>query len=300
MKNFLLSLTVIAGFSLANAQAVLFEDDFESYEDFAIDGIGDWIMIDVDGAGTYSGGGGEFPNQFDPKAFMVFNPLEAGVQNSDGGGGEEFRDFDPHSGDKYMGAWASVDVPNNDWMISPPITLAASGNMLEFYVKSLSDTYGLEEFNYWIYVGSDIPTPDDFNWYGMDIAPAGEWMLITEDLSNVAGETIRIGIQCTSNDAYMLMVDDVRVVADGLGISEVGVQKDTAIYPNPVIDTFSLNLSAGYDLNKVQVAVYDVTGKLVKSFGSASTYNVSDLAAGVYIVRINDGRHTITKKIVKK
>ncbi|MDX9705805.1 MAG: T9SS C-terminal target domain-containing protein, partial [Weeksellaceae bacterium] len=77
MKKMLLSLTVIAGFSFANAQTVIFEDDFESYEDFLIDGIGDWIMIDVDGSGTYTGGGGEFPNQFDPKAFMVFNPFEA-------------------------------------------------------------------------------------------------------------------------------------------------------------------------------------------------------------------------------
>ncbi|MDD3773120.1 MAG: choice-of-anchor J domain-containing protein [Weeksellaceae bacterium] len=298
MKKMLLSLTVIAGFSFANAQTVIFEDDFESYEDFLIDGIGDWIMIDVDGSGTYTGGGGEFPNQFDPKAFMVFNPFEAGVTNSDGSDGE-FRDFDPYSGDKYMAAWASVEGPNDDWMISPPITLGTNSS-LQFYVKSMSDTYGLEEFNYWIYEGADIPTPSDFSWYGMDMAPAGDWMEVTEDLSLIApGTTIRIGIQCTSNDAYMLMVDDVRVTGS-LGLSEVGAKTDTAIYPNPVIDTFSLNLSKSYNMDNVQVAIYDLTGKKLKEFGSATTYDISEFAEGVYIVRISDGKHNITKKIVKK
>jgi hypothetical protein len=302
MKKLLFSLAIMAGMTVTNAQTVLFEDDFESYEDFAIDGIGDWIMIDVDGLGTYSGGGGEFPNQFDPKAFMVFNMFMAGVTNDDGSGGEE-RYFDPVDGlDKYMGCWASNGGLNDDWMISPAITLGAAGNNLEFVHKSLSSTYGYEKFNVMIYVGSGVPTPGDFVALDTNLTSNSwqTWLTYTKNLDAYAGQIVRIGIQCVSNDAYMFMVDNFKVTTDATaGVSDLNGAK-SAIYPNPVVDTFNVELSSKFNLNNVKVTITDMTGKQVKSFDAASSYNVSDLAAGVYVVKITDGQNTDTKKIVKK
>ncbi|MFA7687730.1 MAG: T9SS type A sorting domain-containing protein [Moheibacter sp.] len=297
MKKLLFSLAMVAGFSVTNAQTVLIEDDFESYEDFIIDGVGDWILIDVDGLGTYSGGGGEFPNQFDPKAYMVFNPLTAGVTNEEGG--EENRNFDPHSGDKYMGAWASSGGANDDWLISPPITLGASDNVAEFYVKSMSDTYGLEQYNYHVYVGDGVPTPGDFVWLDGGDAPYPDWELVSVNLNSYAGQTIRFGIQCISNDAYLFMVDDFKVTTGSMGVSDLN-KNNSSIYPNPVVDTFNVNLSSKFNANNVTVTVTDMTGKTVKTFEGISTYNVSELASGVYVVTITDGKMTETKKVVKK
>lgn len=297
MKKILFSLALVAGFSLVNAQTVLFEDDFESYEDFIIEGVGDWVLIDGDGLGTYSGGGGTFPNQFDPKSFMVFNPLTAGVTNADGSDGET-RNFDPHSGDKYMGAWASDGAANDDWLISPPITLGAADNVVEFYAKSMSDSYGLEVLNTYVYVGSDVPSTDAFVWIEQYQPGWESWELVSENLDAYAGQTIRYAIQCVSNDAYMAMVDTFKVTTGGLGTSDLNANV-SSVYPNPVVDTFNVNLSSKFASN-VTVTVTDLAGRTVKTFGAADSYNVSDLSKGVYVVTITDGKNTETKKIVKK
>lgn len=295
-------MALVAGFTAVNAQTVLFEDDFESYEDFAIDGIGDWIMIDVDGLGTYTGGGGEFPNQFDPKAFMVFNMFMAGVTNSDGSDGEE-RHFDPVDGfDKYMGSWASSGGANNDWMISPAITLGSANNTLEFVHKSLSSTYGYEKFNVLIYAGDGVPDTSDFTVLDSNLTSNSwqTWLTYTKNLDAYAGQTVRIAIQCVSNDAYMFMVDNFKVTGEGTAaVSDLNGAK-SAIYPNPVVDTFNIEVSSKFNANNLSVTVTDMTGKVVKTFGSSTSYNVSDLAAGVYVVKITDGKNTDTKKIVKK
>lgn len=294
-------MALVAGFSVSNAQTVLFEDDFESYEDFIIDGIGDWIMIDVDGLGTYSGGGGVFPNQFDPKAFMVFNFLTAGVTNQSGG--EENRNFDPmDAGEKYMGSWASNGAPNDDWMISPAITLGASDNVLEFVHKSLSDTYGYEMFNVLVYVGDGTPSTGDFTEIdsGMVSDSWETWLPYSISLDEYANQTVRIAIQCVSDDAYMLMIDNFRVTTGDMGVADANTKNISTVYPNPVVDTFNVNLSSKFNANSVTVTVSDLTGKTVKTFAGVSAYNVSELASGVYVVTITDGKNTETKKIVKK
>nr|WP_315219966.1 alpha-amylase family glycosyl hydrolase [uncultured Flavobacterium sp.] len=71
------------------------------------------------------------------------------------------------------------------------------------------------------------------------------------------------------------------------------------LYPNPVADYFTLNLTA----KKVQV--YSVSGQLVKSFTPNENQNfqfhVSDLKAGLYIVKAMDGNDkTQVIKFIKK
>ena len=141
-------------FSFGNAQTNLFFDDFESYTDFIITGIGNWETLDLDGLATYTGGvpGADYPNANAAMAFQVFNPSTttpaAATNQSDPLAGE-VRNFDPFSGAKFIGAWAGVPAApvnaNDDWLISPAVTLAASGNTVTFQVKALSNTYGDEK-----------------------------------------------------------------------------------------------------------------------------------------------------------
>lgn len=300
MKKLLFSLAVMAMFISVNAQTVLFEDDFESYEDFIIDGVGDWMLVDVDGLGTYSGGGGEFPNQFDPKSFMVFNPFTSFVINADGSEGET-RNFDPvDGGERYMGAWASNGGANDDWMISPPITLGSTNNILEFDHKSLSDTYGYEVFNVLIYVGEDTPTTSDFTMLDEGLVSDSwmTWLQYSKNLDDYAGQTVRIAIECVSNDAYMFMVDNFKV-SETLAVSDLD-KNVSSVYPNPVVDSFNVNLSSKFNAENVSLTLTDLSGKTVKTFGTADSYNVSDLPKGVYVLKITDGKNTEIKKIVKK
>lgn len=71
------------------------------------------------------------------------------------------------------------------------------------------------------------------------------------------------------------------------------------LYPNPVSDYFTLNISA------VKVQVYNMSGQLVKSFNASGKtdfqYEVSDLEAGLYIVKaIDENKKTQVMKFIKK
>lgn len=299
-KTLLLASLLVGGAFSMNAQTVLLEDSFETYDDFLITGIGDWITIDIDGAGTYSGGGGTFANQFDPKAFMVFNPTTAGVTNAETG--TEVRNFDPKTGDKYMGSWASNPAPNNDWLVSPSITLGASENEVKFWVKSMSNSYGLETYKVGVYVGNGTPTgAADFTIISGDgnlTAPYPNWEEKTFNLDAYAGQTIRVGILCNSNDRYFFMVDDFSVTTASASVDSP-LANSFSVYPNPAKDVLNISNSIGAEL--LSVTVTDLNGRTVKQINSSvEQINISDLNAGVYFVNINSTEGSLTKKIVKK
>lgn len=297
MKKVLFTLAVVAGFSISNAQIVLFEDDFESYEDFIIDGIGNWIVIDEDGASTYSysGDNTDYPNSHAPKAWQIFNPSQALNLTTDSG-----ENWDPNSGDKYIMTWASVDVQNNDWLITPAITLGSSDNVVEFYIKALSTLYGPEPYSIHVYDGTGVPDVSDFDWIEeTDVMGSEGWRKDSYNLDAYAGKTIRIAIQYTGNDFYGILLDDFKVTTGSLGVSDLSA-KASSVYPNPVVDTFNVDLSSKFNASNLTVTITDLSGKTVKTFAAADSYNVSDLAKGVYLVTITDGKNTETKKIVKR
>jgi hypothetical protein len=69
-------------------------------------------------------------------------------------------------------------------------------------------------------------------------------------------------------------------------------------YPNPAKDKITVTFVSG---DAQQVMIYDILGSLKKSelLTSGSTINVSDLAKGVYIMKIN-GNTTYSKMIQKQ
>lgn len=125
------------------------------------------------------------------------------------------------------------------------------------------------------------------------------------------GETrLRVGIvynwgdyypdPCPTEDtATFGEYEDYTVNVGDLGVSDM-TNAAVALYPNPVKESFRLNLPKSYNLSAVKVTLTDMMGKTVRTFGSAETYNVADLAPGVYVVTITDGKNSFNKKIVKQ
>jgi hypothetical protein len=71
---------------------------------------------------------------------------------------------------------------------------------------------------------------------------------------------------------------------------------EAALYPNPVNDILNIKMDSGIQ----SVEVFNLQGQKVKS-SNQKQINVSDLAAGIYMVRIQDTDNAIaTKKIVKQ
>ncbi|WP_169628033.1 T9SS-dependent choice-of-anchor J family protein [Flavobacterium soli] len=289
---------------MANAQSVVFEDSFETYDDFLITGIGDWLTIDLDGSTTYSGGGGiDWANEGAAQAFMVFNPTAAQVTNATSG--TEVRNFDPKTGLKYMGAWASVTPSNNDWLVSPVLNLTgATGSSLSVWVKSMSNSYGLETYKIGVYTGTGTPTTAaDFTIISGAanlVAPYPAWAERIQSLAAYDGQNIRIGILCNSNDHYMFMVDDFKVTAATLKVNN-NLETSFSVSPNPATTIVNLNNDANILMNEVKVT--DINGRTVKSVKlnnvSNTQVDISDLASGVYLMNVSSDQGTITKKIIK-
>nr|WP_321232275.1 alpha-amylase family glycosyl hydrolase [uncultured Psychroserpens sp.] len=83
-----------------------------------------------------------------------------------------------------------------------------------------------------------------------------------------------------------------------LSTDELNANDKFSIYPNPVNTSFKTNAS----LNRLQV--FDITGKLVKSFDGNFTetdsYDISDLTQSIYLVKIeNSNGQTLTSKLIK-
>ncbi|WP_428224499.1 T9SS type A sorting domain-containing protein [Flavobacterium sp.] len=311
MKRKLLSICLFA-VSLGYSQQVVFQDDFESYTDFAISGIGNWQTLDLDLLDTYTTGLPDgslytWNNAYAPMAFQVFNPAVAGVSNATTG--DEVRNFDPKSGVKYMGAWGGVPLSNgqtanvnNDWLISPVINLTgATGSALSLWVKSLTDAYGIEDYKIGVYVGTGTPTAaTDFTIIsGANAlsAPFGVWEERVQNLSAYDGQKIRVGIQYVSPDRMMLMVDDFQITAATLSNNEV-LASQFSVLPNPAKDQIRISKGSDFEISNVKIS--DLNGRVVKTIsGNVEVISLEDLTEGMYMMTIQSPSGIATKKIVK-
>ena len=310
MKKTLLSLLFVAGCFTANAQTVLFEDGFETYPDFSLE-FGDWITLDLDGGETYYGGVENTPaalwlNAGQPQAFMIFNPTEAGV--SDTFDADESPTFAPNTGLKYAASWStnpdSGPTGNNDWLVSPPVTLGASGNELIFHIKSLADDYGLEQYQVYVYNGTGTPSQEsDFIQIseGVYEAPYDFWLDDTYNLDAYAGQTIRVAIRNVGEDIYMLQVDDFSITTtDAMSVNDY-LSSKFSMYPNPANNFLNISGADALQINSVKIT--DINGRVVLNNNVSATstqLNVANLASGMYVVSITSNEGVATKKFMKK
>lgn len=299
MKKLLLSLFVIFQINVS-AQTVLFEDSFELYDDFIIDAIGDWTNTDVDLRPTYGFQGISFENSGAVKAFQIFNsttttpPLEP-TENSD---------WTARTGNKAAVCFAAVPgggiLANNDWLISPQIQLASSGNVLTFWAKSCDTQFGLEKFRVGVSTTDTQTTSFTIISAGNFVLnPAtAEWVQYTYSLDAYQGQNVYIAIHCVSDDQFGFAIDDFQVTTTLS--TEDFFASNLKIYPNPT--NGMINLSSTTTLIN-NVSVTDLNGRIVKSFNlsgiSQTELNVSDLTSGMYFVSVETDLGKGTTKIVK-
>lgn len=85
---------------------------------------------------------------------------------------------------------------------------------------------------------------------------------------------------------------------DTLALAEDGLEKNVSLYPNPVKDKLYLKMS-----NRIQVksvSLYNMLGKATTTNLAADrSIDTSNLASGVYVLRLVTNRGTLTKKVVK-
>lgn len=176
-------------------------DDFESYEPFIIDEIGDWTVVDENGAdGTFGLIGLHFPYREAAKSFQIFNLWALGIEM-----GDDEVTWRPHSGHQMLVAFADKDRHNDDWLISP--VLSGDAQTISFWARSLNTfSYGPETYEVLASTtGKDIK---DFSVIESGEVP-GDW---TEFKIDLPAGTTYFAIKCTSDDVWAMAVDDITYI----------------------------------------------------------------------------------------
>lgn len=128
---------------------------------------------------------------------------------------------------------------------------------------------------------------------------AGDWVFLLTDVnvgdSNTAtwnSTTITI---CHIESVLTLGIDDVAT----------SFESTFSIYPNPNSGSFNIKIDSPIS-NKINVSVYDIRGRSIfnNSYNNSSnfnqTINLNNPQSGMYLVRVNDGERSTTKKIIVK
>jgi Secretion system C-terminal sorting domain len=83
-----------------------------------------------------------------------------------------------------------------------------------------------------------------------------------------------------------------------LGVEDTVLNSKITVYPNPTQGNIVVKASIDYTIKNM--TVYSVTGRLVKYFRNANnSLDISNLVNGIYFLKINTDKGTLTKKIVK-
>lgn len=101
-----------------------------------------------------------------------------------------------------------------------------------------------------------------------------------------------------SNDLFALAIDDIEVLAIDPASSEQFFAENFTLYPNPTTDV--LNITSKNGLNASEIRITDLSGKVVKVQRDALTINVSNLAAGTYLIDITTNQGKASSKFIKK
>ncbi len=134
-----------------------------------------------------------------------------------------------------------------------------------------------------------------YQWYQR----SGSWTILLQGENDRSFTTENSGTYFVeiSNGTCSARSDDVTVTVTGINdFGELGV----SIYPNPVQDMLHIRNNNG---DRLQISVYDIAGNKIKAVSSGSAdirINVDDWANGVYFIVLNNGKNSVTLKVLKK
>lgn len=169
--------------------------DFESAEPWAVDNFPPCTTYDGDGQTTYALNGATFTNQNYTGACIAF---QNGITDN----------FSAHGGNAFGVMFNATSGASDDWFILPEMTIK-NGDVFSFWIREITTQYGDETINVGI-CGSADGTFSSYLAQNLAISTT-DWTQLSYDLSRYAGQTIRLAINCVSEDIFGVMIDDISV-----------------------------------------------------------------------------------------
>lgn len=283
-------------------------DQFEEYADFSLS-FGEWELIDNDNQETKYLPYYDYPNQTSPKSFMIFNPEETTPY---------IREIEAYSGSKMVASFSnSSDVPNDDWLISPEISLAVVIDEYDWDMLVKLNVLGTSEpgelFNV-LYSTAETDYEEFMAFNDVPIEAEEDWNNLSFMLPSASIAT-KIAIQVVSTGGMFVMVDDITasvVLAVSNEENEVITPNllTASNYPNP----FNPETTISFDMpkaGKANISIFNLKGQLVKTIlndeVAIGNHNIvwegrdsqnRAVASGIYFFRVKTDTQTTQKKMI--
>ena len=172
-----------------------FNYGFEQAEAWTYTDFTPCSVYDGDQSATYGISGYDMPNANYVGAVIAFS---------------DNNQYAAHSGNTMGAFFASQTPPNDDYFITPELTIAAGDHFI-FWARSLTSNYGLERIKVGVYGGNGTITSYLAGSATEYVEVPVDWTKYDYDLTAYAGQTIQLAINCVSNDAFALFIDDLFV-----------------------------------------------------------------------------------------
>lgn len=181
------------------------------------------------------------------------------------------------------------DTPTNGNYEGDGTQNASSSDRLRIYIKDITNNTEIDLFNS---TGTDLDDLVPFD------AGSGEYLLqwqnVSEDLTT--NTNVQLVIEGRTNASAENFWFDNIIFGGTLGVNSQS-ENQFSVYPNPASKGF-VNISSKVSGTK-NVSVFDILGKqVIKTSLSGDRLDISSLNSGVYIVRIEQGKASTTKKLV--
>lgn len=295
-----------------------FSEGAEDYAAFTYSGLGGWTLVDADKG--YTGKPGDmfdavnYPNSSTPKAFIVFNPEEAGVYQT--GSADKFR---PHSGSQYFAAFYAVErdnstqgyheIDNSDYMVSP--LLNGEAQTVSFWAKGYrgmegtgyatemafnetvevlytTDADNLDPATYEVAKAEFTVSDTEWTKYTADL-PEGARHFALHRTSKAREYVDQEGsmVEIPGTGSYVLMVDDIEFKGQAQTVTGYRVYKNGTLFKE--LDATATSM---VDASASGNSTYTVTAVYGDKESAVSNAMSLDIIAGIDLVTV--GGETVT------
>lgn len=188
------------------------------------------------------------------------------------------------------------DVTVDNWLISPSITMPTNGSF-EVSWQVMPYTTDYPNDHYGVYILNDNDEETLLFEETLNASMSSFQQRVATIPATVSGN-FRVAFRHFDNpgNGYVIILDNIMIVPAGStqGIDNIE-NNSVSVYPTPANSVLTVE---GEGIHSVQM--FDASGRTVLSRNNGGKIDISDLASGIYVVRVTTTNGVSIKKVVKE
>jgi hypothetical protein len=180
------------------------------------------------------------------------------------------------------------------WLITPNVTLGASGNFISWYGKSHDASF---PDSYKVLLSTTGTAITDFtDTLKLVSNESPDWTYHELEIENFADENVHIAFVLTTFNGFKLYLDTINLrKEDPLFVENPFKENNIKIYPNPTSDYLTIQ-GEGIE----EIYCHSTDGKLMFKTTFPTKIDVTTLPKGVYFLSILKGSEIVRSRFVKE